>query len=81
MLDRTPSSATHTDDLAEELEDVDFGDAGNGDADDEGWDTEDEMESERDDSELTFSKHTGDFPVNHPGTLLRVDERVDGRFI
>ncbi|XP_062303083.1 angio-associated migratory cell protein [Osmerus eperlanus] len=47
------------DDLAEELEDVDFGDAGSGDADDEGWETEDEMESERDDSELTFSKHTG----------------------
>ncbi|RXN29534.1 angio-associated migratory cell [Labeo rohita] len=45
------------DDLAEELEDVDFADAGN--ADDDGWETEDEMESEQDDSELTFSKHTG----------------------
>ncbi|KAI2663982.1 Angio-associated migratory cell protein [Labeo rohita] len=46
-----------SDDLAEELEDVDFADAGN--ADDDGWETEDEMESEQDDSELTFSKHTG----------------------
>ncbi|KTG34355.1 hypothetical protein cypCar_00043090 [Cyprinus carpio] len=44
-------------DLAEELEDVDFAEAGN--ADDDGWETEDEMEPEQDDSELTFSKHTG----------------------
>lgn len=46
------------DDLADDLEDVDFEDAGN---DDEGWETEDEMEAEavQDDSELTFSKHTG----------------------
>ncbi|TDG96283.1 hypothetical protein EPR50_G00238630 [Perca flavescens] len=47
------------DDLADELEDVDFEDAGNADDDDEGWETEDEMEAEQDDSELTFSKHTG----------------------
>uniref|UniRef100_A0A3B4DQD6 Angio-associated migratory cell protein n=1 Tax=Pygocentrus nattereri TaxID=42514 RepID=A0A3B4DQD6_PYGNA len=47
------------DDLAEEFEDVDFADAGNQDPDDEGWETEDEMEAEQDDSELTFSKHTG----------------------
>uniref|UniRef100_A0A671Q687 Angio-associated migratory cell protein-like n=1 Tax=Sinocyclocheilus anshuiensis TaxID=1608454 RepID=A0A671Q687_9TELE len=50
-------------DLAEELEDVDFSEAGNagnaGNADDDGWEAEDEMESEQDDSELTFSKHTG----------------------
>lgn len=48
------------DDLADNLEDVDFEDAGNAD-DDEGWETEDEMEAEaeQDDSELTFSKHTG----------------------
>lgn len=47
------------DDLADDLEDVDFEDAAN--ADDEGWETEDEMEAEaeQDDSELTFSKHTG----------------------
>lgn len=46
------------DDLADDLEDVDFEDAGN---DDDGWETEDEMEAEalQDDSELTFSKHTG----------------------
>ncbi|KAG5261915.1 hypothetical protein AALO_G00290020 [Alosa alosa] len=46
------------DDLAEELEDVDFEDAGAA-ADDEAWETEDEMEAEQDDSELTFSSHTG----------------------
>lgn len=47
------------DDLADDLGDVDFEDSGN--ADDEGWETEDEMEAEaeQDDSELTFSKHTG----------------------
>lgn len=47
------------DDLADDLGDVDFEDPGN--ADDEGWETEDEMEAEaeQDDSELTFSKHTG----------------------
>uniref|UniRef100_A0A665W7P1 Angio-associated migratory cell protein n=1 Tax=Echeneis naucrates TaxID=173247 RepID=A0A665W7P1_ECHNA len=54
---------TGPDDLADDLEDVDFEDAGNADdADDnEGWETEDEMdaEAEQDDSELTFSKHTG----------------------
>ncbi|XP_066520983.1 angio-associated migratory cell protein [Hoplias malabaricus] len=47
------------DDLAEEFEDVDFADAGNQDQDDEGWETEDEMEADQDDSDLTFSKHTG----------------------
>lgn len=49
------------DDLADELEDVDVVDAEhmNEDDDDGGWETEDEMESEQDDSELTFSKHTG----------------------
>lgn len=47
------------DDLADDFEDVDFADAGNQDEDDEGWETEDEMEAEQDDSELTFSKHTG----------------------
>ncbi|XP_072539040.1 angio-associated migratory cell protein [Salminus brasiliensis] len=47
------------DDLADEFEDVDFSDAGNQDLDDEGWETEDEMGAEQDDSELTFSKHTG----------------------
>lgn len=43
--------------MADDLEDVDFEDL----ADDEGWETEDEMEAEaeQDDSELTFSKHTG----------------------
>ncbi|XP_022067707.1 angio-associated migratory cell protein [Acanthochromis polyacanthus] len=48
-------------DLADDLEDVDFEDAGNADDDNEGWETEDEMEAEveQDDSELTFSKHTG----------------------
>ncbi|XP_076872087.1 angio-associated migratory cell protein [Brachyhypopomus gauderio] len=45
------------DDLAGEIEGVDFDEAGN--ADDEGWETEDEMEDDQDDSELTFSKHTG----------------------
>lgn len=46
------------DDLAEEFEDVDFDEAGV--EDDEGWETEDEeMEADQDDSELTFSKHTG----------------------
>uniref|UniRef100_A0AAQ5YTT6 Angio-associated migratory cell protein n=1 Tax=Amphiprion ocellaris TaxID=80972 RepID=A0AAQ5YTT6_AMPOC len=48
-------------DLADDLEDVDFEDAGNADDDNEGWETEDEMEAEaeQDDSELTFSRHTG----------------------
>uniref|UniRef100_A0A672G4F0 Angio-associated migratory cell protein n=1 Tax=Salarias fasciatus TaxID=181472 RepID=A0A672G4F0_SALFA len=47
------------DDLADDLEDVDFEDPGVD--DEEGWETEDEMEAEagQDDSELTFSKHTG----------------------
>lgn len=40
--------------MADDLGDVDFDD-------DEGWETEDDMqaEAEQDDSELTFSKHTG----------------------
>ncbi|RVE75420.1 hypothetical protein OJAV_G00017080 [Oryzias javanicus] len=46
-------------DLADDLENVDFEEADR--EDDEGWETEDEMEAEaeQDDSELTFSKHTG----------------------
>ncbi|XP_064419954.1 angio-associated migratory cell protein [Latimeria chalumnae] len=53
------------DDLANEVEDVDFaeGEDNEGFADDEEWETEDEgeenMEAMQDDSELTFSKHTG----------------------
>uniref|UniRef100_A0A7N8XP32 Angio-associated migratory cell protein n=1 Tax=Mastacembelus armatus TaxID=205130 RepID=A0A7N8XP32_9TELE len=49
------------DDLADDLEDVDFEDTGNANDDDEGWETEDEMEAEaeQDDSDVTFSKHTG----------------------
>lgn len=45
--------------MAHDLGDVDIEDTG--DPDDEGWETEDEMEAEAevDDSELTFSKHTG----------------------
>ncbi|XP_036396826.1 angio-associated migratory cell protein [Megalops cyprinoides] len=47
------------DDLAEEFEDVDVGEAG-APEDSDGWETEDEeMEADQDDSELTFSKHTG----------------------
>lgn len=48
-----------SDDLADDLGDVDIDEPGN--ADDEGWETEDEMEAEteQDDSELTFSKHNG----------------------
>ena len=37
---------------------MDFEDAGAA-ADDEGWETGDEMEEAVDDSELTFSRHTG----------------------
>lgn len=49
-----------SDDLADDLGDVDFEDPGNT-GDDEGWETEDEMEAEaeQDDSDLTFSKHSG----------------------
>lgn len=49
------------DDLADDLGDVDFDDPANPENDNEGWETEDEMEAEaeQDDSELTFSKHTG----------------------
>uniref|UniRef100_A0A3Q4IC71 Angio-associated migratory cell protein n=1 Tax=Neolamprologus brichardi TaxID=32507 RepID=A0A3Q4IC71_NEOBR len=52
---------TEPDDLADDLEDVDFDDAGNAGDDNDGWETEDEMEAEaeQDDSDLTFSKHTG----------------------
>lgn len=58
------STSSLSDDLADDLEDVDFEDAGND--DDEGWETEDEMEAEavQDDSELTFSKHTGRWHLN-----------------
>lgn len=51
------------DDVADDLGDVDIEDTG--DPDDEGWETEDEMEAEAqvDDSELTFSKHTGRAPL------------------
>lgn len=46
--------------MAAEFEDVDFGEAEGGEEDNNGWETEDEaMEAEQDDSELTFSKHTG----------------------
>ncbi|XP_062852856.1 angio-associated migratory cell protein [Trichomycterus rosablanca] len=56
-LNETEQSA---DDLADDLEDVDFADAEGNAGDDEGWETEDEeMEAEQDDSEFTFSKHTG----------------------
>uniref|UniRef100_A0A8C2ZYH7 Angio-associated migratory cell protein n=1 Tax=Cyclopterus lumpus TaxID=8103 RepID=A0A8C2ZYH7_CYCLU len=44
------------DDLADDLEDVDFEDSKE---DEAGWETEDEMEEDQDDSELTFSKHRG----------------------
>ncbi|XP_052414178.1 angio-associated migratory cell protein [Carassius gibelio] len=56
VIDLSDTEQT-AEDLAEELEDVDLAEAGN--VDDDGWETEDEMESEQDDSELTFSKHTG----------------------
>lgn len=46
------------DDLADELDDVDFEEEP-GNVDDEGWETEDEMEADQDDSELTFSSHKG----------------------
>lgn len=54
-----------TEDLADDLEDIDF----DAPADDEGWETEDEMEAEQDDSELTFSKHKGS--ASCPDVLLR----------
>ncbi|MGH0114446.1 UNVERIFIED_CONTAM: hypothetical protein FKN15_017746 [Acipenser sinensis] len=53
------------DDIAEDIEDVDFTEG-----DDEGWETEDEggeemEEADKDDSDLTFSRHTGSvFCVN-----------------
>uniref|UniRef100_A0A3P9AKP5 Angio-associated migratory cell protein n=1 Tax=Esox lucius TaxID=8010 RepID=A0A3P9AKP5_ESOLU len=57
-LNETEQSA---DDLADEFEDVDFGETRDGDDEQEDWDTEDEMEQEsvQDDSDLTFTKHTG----------------------
>ncbi len=61
-----------TDDLADDLGDVDFEDPGN--ADDEGWETEDEMEAEaeQDDSELTFNKHTGNtWPLVYYALIFR----------
>lgn len=59
--DTTACLATLSDDVADDLGDVDIDDPGNPDDDDEGWETEDEMEAqaEVDDSELTFSKHSG----------------------
>ncbi|KAI5108923.1 angio-associated migratory cell protein [Silurus meridionalis] len=58
VIDLNDTEQTTTDDLAEELEDVDFAEA-EGNPDDEGWETEDEMDAEHDDSDLTFNKHTG----------------------
>ncbi|KAK3557257.1 hypothetical protein QTP70_026079 [Hemibagrus guttatus] len=58
VIDLNDTEQTTTDHLVEELEDVDFADA-EVIADDEGWETEDEMDAEQDDSDLTFSKHTG----------------------
>ncbi|KAF4080002.1 hypothetical protein AMELA_G00165390 [Ameiurus melas] len=58
VIDLSDTEQTTTDELAEELEDVDFAEA-EGTADDEGWETEDEMDAEQDDSDLTFNKHTG----------------------
>ncbi|XP_053493182.1 angio-associated migratory cell protein [Ictalurus furcatus] len=58
VIDLNGTEQTTTDDLAEELEDVDFAEA-EGTVDDEGWETEDEMDAEQDDSDLTFIKHTG----------------------
>lgn len=46
------------DDLADELNDVEFEEEP-GNADEEGWETEDEMEADQDDSDLTFSSHKG----------------------
>lgn len=54
-LDDTEQSA---DDLANDFEDVDFENAEAA-ADDEAWETEDEMEGNQDDSDFTFSSHTG----------------------
>ncbi|XP_047669118.1 angio-associated migratory cell protein isoform X2 [Tachysurus fulvidraco] len=58
VIELNDTEQTPADGLVEELEDVDFTDA-EGNADDEGWETEDEMEAEQDDSDLTFIKHTG----------------------
>ncbi|KAI5613490.1 angio-associated migratory cell protein [Silurus asotus] len=58
VIDLNDTEQTTTDDLAEELEDVAFAEA-EGNPDDEGWETEDEMDAEQDDSDLTFNKHTG----------------------
>ncbi|XP_060724532.1 angio-associated migratory cell protein isoform X2 [Tachysurus vachellii] len=58
VIELNDTEQTPADGLVEELEDVDFTDAEEN-ADDEGWETEDEMEAEQDDSDLTFIKHTG----------------------
>lgn len=60
-MTRPDCPTTLSDDVADDLGDVDIDDAGNPEDDDEGWETEDEMEAEAevDDSELTFSKHSG----------------------
>lgn len=62
----TQPTLSVSDDVADDLGDVDIDGDGNpeDDDDDEGWETEDEMEAEVDDSELTFSKHSGkcDYP-------------------
>ncbi|MBN3321465.1 AAMP protein, partial [Atractosteus spatula] len=59
VIDLNESEQT-PDDLANEIEDVDFGEEEGDFADDEGWQTEEEdMEARQDDSELTFSMHTG----------------------
>lgn len=59
--DAADSPPTLSDDVADDLGDVDIDEGGNPEDDDEGWETEDEMEAEAevDDSELTFSKHSG----------------------
>ncbi|XP_054652832.1 angio-associated migratory cell protein [Dunckerocampus dactyliophorus] len=59
VIDLNDTEAT-PDDLADDLEDVDFGEPSAA-YNDEGWETEDEMEAEaeQDDSEMTFSRHTG----------------------
>lgn len=61
---RTNTSVPFSDDLASDMEDVDFADEPeDGEMADEAWETEDEGVGEgaepHDDSELTYSKHTG----------------------
>lgn len=69
-----------TDDLADDLEDVDFEETGNAEDDDEGWETEDEMEAEteQDDSELTFSKHTGNPALRSRAPAVRQPHSCTG---